>query len=94
MDEIKEIVHNVIQHLSTKNQEEQERIHALWAKAVPGQGLNHTRVSEIQEKTIVVEVDTPAWLYQLNLQKPRLLAEIRKDLPEIRKIYFKIGKAP
>jgi predicted nucleic acid-binding Zn ribbon protein len=94
MDEIKEIVHNVIEKISQKSQNDQQKIYQAWEKTIKAKGLEHTKISGLKNQTLYVNVDSSAWLYQLNLQKTQILEAIQKDVPDIQKIYFKIGKAP
>lgn len=91
-ENIKNIVHSVIQNISTKNATEHQRLQNLWESILTKKELLHTMIAGLKEETIIVSVDSPAWRYQMSLKKDKLLQSIQKDFPEIKKISFRIGK--
>lgn len=92
MDNIDEIVNKVIGNLFLKIPRKQEEIQKIWEKSFNSKGLEHTKIVEFKEGTLFVNVDSSAWLFQCNLKKKKIVEAIKKDIPEINKIYFKIGK--
>ena len=48
----------------------------LWPEIAGPKMAAHTRAIEVQGRTLVVVVDSPAWLTQLRFLKPQLLAKI------------------
>lgn len=92
MDNIKDIVHQVIENISSQSSWGQERVHKIWDKILDESARKHTQFSGIKEDKILIYVDSPVWLYQLNLMKKKILQDLQKEIPEIKFIYFKIGK--
>ena len=92
MDPIKNIVSDVIGKMSSKGFNEQTRILEVWQKIVGEKGTKHARVSGLKDGTLMVLVDSSAWLFQLNLKRKNILEQLQKEKLEIQKIIFKIGK--
>ena len=93
MEEMKDIVKKVVAAIPGKTTiDAQEHISKVWEKVLKHQGLTHAKISGLKETTLIVNVDSPARLYQFNLKKKKILEEINQETPEITKIYFKIGK--
>lgn len=93
MDEIKAVVAAVIKNLAVKQgKDSRHNIMALWEKVVDKETKKHARPLDLKEKTLRVSVDSSAWMYQLNLERMKLLAALQKEGAEIEKIFFRIGK--
>ena len=92
MEEIKDIVHKVIDHMAARKPQEQNKIRRIWDRFLKGQGLEHTKILEFKDGNLVVNVDSAVWLFQLNMKKANILAVLREDVPEVKNIFFKVGK--
>ena len=93
MDEMKDIVHKVFANIvGSSAPKKQEDISRIFDKVLKEQGLAHAKIAGLKEGTLVVNIDSPARLYQFNLKKKKILEEINRAIPDIQKIYFKIGK--
>lgn len=92
MEEIKEIVNNIIHVLEEKKKQQSKDIHAVWKGSVKEKEARHTRVEGIKNETLFVNVDCSAWMFQCRLRYKTILQALQKEFPEIKKIYFKIGK--
>ena len=93
MEEMKDIVKKVFAGIAgNKTADRQEQISKVWEKVLKNQRLTQAKISGLKEETLVVNIDSPARLYQFNLKKKKILEEIHQEIPEIKKIYFKIGK--
>lgn len=91
-ENIKDIVHSVIQNISAKNATEQQRLQNLWESILTKKELLHTMIAGLKGETMVVHIDSPAWRYQMSLKKEKLLQSLQAEFPEIKKISFRIGK--
>lgn len=91
-EEIKDIVRAVFEKISGQAPVEQERIQRSWEEVLEKEGLRHTKISGFKDNQLYVSVDSPAWLYQLNLKKKKILGQIQTRHPEVQKIFLKIGK--
>ncbi len=48
----------------------------LWPEIAGAKTAEHTRAIAVEDKTLVVSVDSPAWMTQLRFLKPQLLKKI------------------
>jgi predicted nucleic acid-binding Zn ribbon protein len=92
MDQVKDIVDSVILKLLKKDSPQSKNIENIWQKAAGKKIQQHTKLAGLKQDQLVVYVDSPAWLYQLNLLKNKMLKEIQGQIPEIKRIHFKTGK--
>ena len=92
MDEIKDIVHRVIQNISEHKRSEQDHLQDLWEKILAEKERRHTRIAASKNGTLYVHVDSSARLYQLQLKKQKILRAIQKENSGINNIHFEIGK--
>jgi len=89
---IKEVFENIEQAKATgvsKND-----IYLLWHKAVGAKAAKHSIPAFIKDKTLFVNVDSTAWIYQLRLKEQDLLKKINRLLKKqkIQKIRFRAGE--
>lgn len=93
MDEIKDIVNKVFANIpGSVAPKKQDDISRAWEEVLKQHKLTHAQIAGLKEGTLIVNIDSPARLYQFNLKKNKILAEMSRQAPEIKKIYFKIGK--
>jgi len=92
MEKIKNIIPEVVKTLSRKEPQEETKIQRVWDNLLDGKVKKHTKLFGIKEGKIMVCVDSPAWMFHLNLKKNKLLKEIKEEIPELTEICFKIGK--
>lgn len=92
MDAIKDIVKKVFTDISINTVGEQKKIDDVFIKVFEKNTIEAARISGLKERHLFVNVDSPARLYQANLKKQKILEELQKEIPDIQKISFKIGK--
>ncbi len=92
MEQIQDIVSRVIAGLSSCKPQTQWKIQQVWKGVCDKKTLNHTAIAGLQKGELTVHVDTPMWLFHMNLHKRKLLEGIKKEMPEILGVHFKIGK--
>ena len=92
MDNIKDIVCNVIHGLEMKKAQQQKDVGQIWKECVKDKEAHHTRPEGIKNNTLYVNADCSAWMFQCRLRYKVILQALQKELPEVKKIYFKIGK--
>ena len=92
MDPIKDIIDNVIGRIATKSPDTEKKIERIWLNLLNKQELQHSSLMGVNNGKLLVHVDSPAWLYQLNTKKTKLLKRLQEEIPEIKYISFKIGK--
>jgi len=92
MDNIKDVVHRVIEQIASKTTQSPEKIERIWLNILDKEEREHTRLVGIKEGRLSVDVDSPAWLYQMNTKKKKFVERLSQEVPDIKAIYFKIGK--
>jgi predicted nucleic acid-binding Zn ribbon protein len=92
MDVIKDVIHDVIGNIAEKNPAKHKKIDRIWLNVLEEAERKHTNFQGIKEGNISVLVDSPAWLYEMRIKKFKILQRLQEELPDIKNIYFKIGK--
>ncbi len=92
IEDIKNIVEKVIGSIAGRKQEEQQEILQAWENILSKQQQEHTKVEGFKDETLVVILDSSAWLYQMNLRKKKILEDLQKKVPKVKTLYFKLGK--
>lgn len=92
MDNIKDIVNSVISNLSTRSQKGDDKLERVWSSVLEKKELQHTKLVGMRDGTVSVLVDTPAWLYQMNIKKTKILDRLQNEIPDIKNIRYRIGK--
>ena len=92
MDDIKDIVKKVFLDISSKTINEQKKLEESFEKVLKQNKISGAKISGFRDRHLFVDVDSSARLYQVNLIKNKILAELQSDLPDLEKISFKIGK--
>ena len=93
MDKIKDVVTEVIQGLKNR-QPLKDASAELLKQILPKKELRHVSFRYCRRGTLGITVDSSVWLYQLNLQKPALLAKLARKSKGIKDIRFYIGETP
>jgi predicted nucleic acid-binding Zn ribbon protein len=88
---IKDLLRTSIENIAKQAQAQAgacQQIKQHWQKIVGKEASNHTSPARLKGKTLIVNVDSPIWIYQLATKK----AEIEKGLNRLmkRKDYFNI----
>lgn len=92
MDEISDIVKKIFRDISSKTVEEQKKLKEVFEKVLETNKLGKAKISGLKDHHLYVEVDSSARLYQMSTMKQKILGELKKELPDLEKISFKIGK--
>ena len=92
MDPIKDIVHQVISNISQRKPDVQNKIQRIWQSVIGEKLLKHTSIGGLQENILIIHVDSPACLFQMNLKKRKFLDQMKEEIPDLENINFKIGK--
>jgi len=91
METIKDIITDVILGLEAKKRSQDEP-EFLLKRVLPKKELGHVKFRYLRKGILGITVDSSAWIYQLNLQKPELLAKLDKKSKAIKDIRFYIGE--
>jgi len=91
MQTIKDIIPDVIRGLETKKRAKEEP-ELLLKRVLAKKEQGHIKFRYLRKGILGITVDSSSWLYQLNLQKPGLLAKLGKRSKVIKDIRFYIGE--
>ena len=88
------VVKNVVEGLGHSKKSDAHKILSLWSGLVGRAMAQHSRPAGLARGRLLVNVDESAWLYQINLQKAKLLSAIQKKVgkQKVRELQFRIGK--
>jgi len=92
MDNMKDIITDVIGKLSQRQSFNNDKIQRLWCNILNTQEVQHTQLMGIKEGILSVNVDSPAWLYQMNIKRSKILERLKTEDMNIKSIFFRIGK--
>ncbi len=88
---IKDIITDVIQELEVKRHAKDEPA-LLLKRVLLKRELGHVKFRYLHKGVLGITVDSSAWVYQLNLQKPELLVKLGNKSKAIKDIRFYIGE--
>ncbi|MBN2096852.1 MAG: DUF721 domain-containing protein [Candidatus Omnitrophica bacterium] len=89
------VLQNVVEQLSRVRESEIGKIISAWPALAGKEFAEHAQPVALRKKTLVINVDQSAWLYQANFQKSKLIQALQKKLggkQKIQAIQFRIGK--
>jgi hypothetical protein len=92
MERIKDIIPQVLTDLSQRKPLRQIQIQKIWQQTLDVKTQKHVAIAGFDNGVLLVLVDSPTRLFQLNLQKKKILENIKHEVPEIESIHLKIGK--
>lgn len=65
----------------------------LWSKLLPDELRQHCRLTDISAGKLWVSVDSPSYMYELQLCSSEIIAELRRCCPQVRIKTIKIALA-
>jgi predicted nucleic acid-binding Zn ribbon protein len=92
MEAIRETVKSLIEGLKKKQKVSRSGPEVALKKALTKKELPHIKFSYFRRGVLVVSVDSSSWLYNMNLQKEKLLAKMNKGNNSVKDIRFKLGE--
>jgi hypothetical protein len=92
MERIKDTIASVLQGLTAKKTgstgaDPQEAIKKILTKKEYG----HIKFNYFKKGILGLQVDSSSWLYSFNLKKEEMLRNLKKELPDINDVRFRIG---
>jgi len=89
-----DLVDKLLQGLGLDEKLHQYRALIIWEDVVGPQIAARTKPVRIREGILEVNVDQPTWMQQLQLMKPKILAQLNAELGKatIKDLFLKRGK--
>ena len=94
MESIKDIIPQVIEQLSQRAPADQKKIQRIWQNVIDAKMRQHSALLDFSDGVLTAAVDSSARLYQMNLNRKKILEQLQDEIPEIKNVQFKIGKVP
>ncbi|MBL7130324.1 MAG: DUF721 domain-containing protein [Candidatus Omnitrophica bacterium] len=93
MEQIKSILNDVINNILKKQQQNPEGdIESIWIRCVRKNVAQHTKTRFFKKGKLYINVENPAWLYELNMKKEDILKRLQKlSKNRIMDVRFKVG---
>ena len=94
MELIKETVRKLLSDLNGKQKMEGRKIISLLDKALTKEEKRHIKVISFKEGMLKINVDAPAFLYQLSLKRPLIFSRLQKASKgelNLKEITFRAG---
>jgi hypothetical protein len=93
MERIKDTIVSVLEGLMAKKTgnpggDPQESVKKILTKKEYG----HIKFNYFKKGILGLSVDSSSWLYSLNLKKEGILKNLKRELPDIKDIRFRIGE--
>ena len=92
MNTIKDIIPQVIEQLSLRQPDHQMKIQRIWQNIIDERMAAHSALDHFTQGILTVSVDSSSWLFQMNLNKRKILERLQEEMPDVKNIQFKIGK--
>jgi hypothetical protein len=89
-----DLIEKLFKGMGLDDRMQQYRSLIVWEEVVGPQISARTRPVKLRENVLEVNVDQPAWMQQLQLMKPKILASLNSQLGKgtIKDLYLKLGK--
>ncbi len=91
---IKEILKTA--KLNNRGQTQQQKIQKAWVSVVGHNTAQHTQLHSIKGANLTINVDSPIWIYQLNIKKRSIEEQLQNQLHYTKPIKIKLraGETP
>jgi predicted nucleic acid-binding Zn ribbon protein len=92
MDEIKDVLKDVFKGMMQQKKDvDFQKALDVWEKVLGPKAFKHTKSVYLTKDKIRVNVDSSAWLYDLNLKKESILRELKSVLG-VQEVTFRLGE--
>ncbi len=90
---IKDVLGTVLEQLRSKKPHPLAQLLQEWKKVAKGKIAAHTKPVAWKNKCLIVNVDSSGYLYELNLQREKILNKLKERLGKgkVSQLRFKIG---
>lgn len=92
MEQIKGIIHDVIEKLSNQNPDKNQEIQRVWQDAVGKKVAKHTQIVGLKDGKLLIRVDSPVAMFHLNLKRSQILKELQKIDQKLSVIELRVGR--
>ena len=86
-----DMIRELMDHRISPQQVKFESVVQLWSELLPDELRRHCRITDISAGRLKVLVDSPSYMYELQLCSSEILAELRRRYPRVRIKRIKIA---
>ncbi|MBM3323467.1 DUF721 domain-containing protein [candidate division WOR-3 bacterium] len=72
------VLPRVVKGLKLQDAVAEQQVVAAWPECVGAKVAEHTRALYVERESLVVAVDSPAWMTELSFLRPQILAQLAK----------------
>lgn len=91
---LKDILNQFMDTLDYSEYNKEQKIENTWEKIAGIKISSHSKIKEIKNEVLVIEVEHPGWIQYILLEKKNIIGRINKRFPElnIRDLNIFVGK--
>jgi len=82
MERVGDILKRYIDSIKYLNENNQLNIFTGWEAIVGRKFFNHSKVVDIVNNTLIIEIDHPGWMQLFKMKEQEILNKIQKQYPE------------
>lgn len=88
-----DLIGNVIKNLTGKERLGAEEIGSAWEAAAGQAAAKHSKPVSFKRASLIVNVESSSWLYELTVRKKEILQTLEKELKgkKVKELRFRIG---
>lgn len=89
-----DLVGSVINNMAGKGRLGAEEIASAWSSAAGAAAARHSRPVSFKKNSLIVNVESSSWLYELTVRKKEILQILEKELKggKVKELRFRIGE--
>ncbi len=87
------VVRELVDEQILPRQAKFSRVAEVWSQLLPAQLARHCEIADLSSGQLDVQVDSPSYMYELQLCSPELLKELQRQCPKVRltRIKFRVA---
>ena len=95
MEKAGDILKQFLDKQSLKAAKDYSSFFRSWESIVGEDTAAHSRILDVRKKTLIIEVDHPAWMQMIQMRFKEILNKVQKTFPElsIEKMHLKLGES-
>ncbi len=89
-----QVLKGVFERLDSGRQKKESPLFDCWPKWIGKKAAEHSRPVRVKGGCLLVYVDHPTWLYELNQKKITLMHKIRRELGSgvVTRVHYRLGE--
>lgn len=80
---LKDILSQFMETLDYSDYDKEQKIENTWEKIAGSKISSHSKIKEIKNNVLVIEVEHPGWIQYILFEKKNIIGRINKKFPEL-----------